>query len=272
MRVRKAVIPCAGVGTRLLPVTKVVPKELLPIGTRPAIQYVVEEIAAAGITEIILVANPQKAAIADYFRPDPALNALLQSKGKHAELEALHQLESLVDIRVVHQHEPLGLGHAILCAQEAVGDEPFLVALPDRLVVHPISATHLLCTMCEQHAGWGLLLEEVPTEMVGAYGIVACTHVDKDCCRITGAVEKPLPANAPSRLSILGRYVLPPTIFAKLAGGNPGALGELQLTDAIDAVARDIPGYGMICPGKIYDVGTVEGLAKACAEIPGTLN
>lgn len=262
-RIRKAVIPCAGYGTRFLPITKIVPKELLPIGNKPAIQYVVEEAVDAGIEEIILVCHRGKTSIVDYFRPDSNLNNFLKSKGKQRELEELKRLESLAEFRVVYQEEPRGLGDAVLSSRAAVGDESFLVILPDDLIVHKVSGSRQLLNVCKKEGSWGILLERVPKERVSAYGIICGGRLAEGVYSIEGAIEKPPPEQAPTDLSIIGRYLFPPVIFDLIARGGKGALGEIQLTDAINALAGQRSGMGMVCQGRRFDVGTPEGLLEA---------
>lgn len=262
--IKKAVIPAAGYGTRLLPITKVVPKELLPIGNKPAIQYVVEEAISAGIEEIILVCHPAKVGIIDYFKPDESLETFLSSRGKKEELADLKRLEKMADFKVVYQKEPLGLGHAVWCAREEVGDEPFLVILPDMLISNETPATCQLLDNC--HGGtseWGVLIERVAPSQVSSYGIIRGEKMREGVYRMMGAVEKPKPSQAPSDFAILGRYLLPPEIMEILEKHREGALGEIQLTDAIDFLAKKRAGRAVIVNGDIFDIGTLEGLTKA---------
>ncbi len=262
MKLRKAVIPCAGYGTRFLPITKVIPKELLPIGNKPAIHYVVEEAVAAGIEEIILVCNQGKHAIIDYFLPNPSLNEFLDSRNKKVELAQLKQIEAMAQFRVVYQEQPRGLGDAVLAAREAVGQEPFLVILPDDLIAHEISGSQQLINAC-QGGNWGILLERVPMERVSAYGVVQGRETKKGIFQIEGTVEKPRPEQAPSDLTIIGRYVFPPEIFSMIASAKVGTGGEIQLTDAINTLAQGRPGCGVVCQGRRFDVGTPQGLQEA---------
>lgn len=269
MIVQKAVIPCAGLGTRLFPITKLVPKELLPIGTKPAIQYVVEEAVAAGIQEVIFVCNRSKFSIAEYFRPDTSLRTLLAQQGKTAEIAELSAIESMVTISVVYQEEPKGLGHAVLCAEPAVGDHPLLVMLPDMLLFGRRSETKHLLAVCEERQGAGLLVHEVPKAQVQAYGVIRGGLIAEGIYRIDALVEKPAPAVAPSTLAIVGRYLLPPTIFAHLADSAPGVGGEIQLTDSLNALAQAGPMYGTVCQGTVCDVGQAEGLFAAWRHVRG---
>lgn len=259
-KVKKAVIPVAGFGTRFLPVTKAVPKELLPVGNRPAVQYVVEEAVASGVEEILFVCHPSKWSIIDYFRPDTKLKDFLRRKGKKKELEELERIESLARFHVVMQEEPLGLGHAILCAREAVGEERFFVILPDVLVVSEVPACRQLLEACDD---WGFLLEKVGRERLSSYGVIQGEAVSDGTWRVQGAVEKPSPKEAPSDLAILGRYLFTPEIFGEIERQEAGALGEIQLSDAIGSLCRRREGRGVVCKGRILDVGTPDGLYKA---------
>ncbi len=261
-KIRKAVIPAAGYGTRFLPITKIIPKELLPIGNKPAIQYVVEEAVEAGIEEIILVCNPHKIPIADFFRPDRYLNRFLEGKGKEKEVVELKRIESMARITVVYQEEALGLGHSILCAEDAVEGESFLVMLPDVLILPSHTGAKQLVEDCAKKMSWGVLLEKVPKEKLSSYGIVKSVINPQGDFVIHGAVEKPRVEDAPSDLSLLGRYLLPAEIFKHINDQKKGAKGEVQLTDAIDAVAQRAPALGILNSGKIFDVGTPEGLSE----------
>lgn len=267
MKIRKAVIPCAGFGTRFLPITKIVPKELLPIGDKPAIHYVVEEAVAAGIEEIILVCNRQKISIVDYFRPDTALIRFLEKRGKSAEIQRLAEIESLADFTVVYQEEALGLGDAVLCTREAVGQESFLVMLPDVLILQEIPASRQLIESCG--GSWGIILERVPKERISSYGVIRGEEISSGLYRIQGAVEKPVAGEAPSDLGILGRYLFTPDIFEEIGRCREGVLGEIQLTDAIDSLARRQNGLGVVCREKVFDVGTPQGLAAALSGLVG---
>ncbi|MBI2067877.1 MAG: UTP--glucose-1-phosphate uridylyltransferase [Deltaproteobacteria bacterium] len=260
-RVRKAVIPAAGIGTRFLPITKVVPKEILPIGRKPVIQYVVEEAIASGIEEIIFIISPGKEMIVDYFRSDPVLESVLGERGKREEIELLGRIPTCAKVSAVYQRQPLGLGHAVLCAKEAVGNEDFLVILPDVVVDAKVPACRQLIEVCGK--AWGLLMEKVPRERVSFYGIVEVERVGNELYQILGAVEKPSSETAPSDLSILGRYLLPPDVFSCIEALTPTALGEIQLTEAIDRLTRQRPAYGAVCQGLLFDVGTPEGFMRA---------
>lgn len=260
--VKKAVIPAAGYGTRFLPITKVVPKELLPIGNKPAIQYVVEEAVASGIEEIILVCSPSKVGIIDYFRPNSGVRSFLEKKGKKEELAEIERIELLADFRVVYQREPRGLGHAVWCARKEIGEEPFLVMLPDVLIKEESPSIRALMGTSLQ-SEWGLLLEHLTPGEILSYGVIRGEKIRERVYEITGAVEKPSYAEAPSNLGILGRYLLPPEILPILNDLRGGVLGEIQLTDAINTLAGRKPGRGILTAGEIFDIGTPEGFREA---------
>lgn len=260
--VRKAVIPAAGLGTRLLPVTKAVPKELLLVVDRPAIQYVVEEAVASGIEEIIFVTSPSKNGIVAYLSPAPELDAWLATQGKADLLADLNRLLSRIRVTCVFQEQPLGLGHAVLCARDAVGDEPCIVILPDDLgEADPPLAAQLL--QVYQQTGTGVVaLERMPREIIHRYGVIAGQERAPRTYEISDLVEKPPPGTAPSDLAIIGRYVLPPEIFPILAGVRPGAGGEIQLTDGLKELQRRRGLFGYEFTGRRHDVGTVPGFLE----------
>jgi UTP--glucose-1-phosphate uridylyltransferase len=263
--VRKAVFPVAGLGTRFLPATKAMPKEMLPIVDKPLIQYAVEEAAAAGITQMVFITGRHKRSIEDHFDRAPELEAELAAKGK-TELLAIVQnispaAESFVYIR---QAEPLGLGHAVLCAEPVIGDEPFAVILADDLIDARESVIGQLAAARERLGGGSVLaVEDVPRADTRRYGIVSSTPVDARASRLSHIVEKPAPEQAPSTLAVLGRYVLEPEVFAHLKQIPRGAGGEIQLTDAI---ARLVPGgatYAYRYEGQRFDCGSKEGFLAA---------
>ncbi|HTN49068.1 MAG TPA: UTP--glucose-1-phosphate uridylyltransferase GalU [Burkholderiaceae bacterium] len=263
--VRKAVFPVAGLGTRFLPATKAMPKEMLPIVDKPLIQYAVEEAAAAGITQMIFITGRHKRSIEDHFDRAPELEAELAAKGKADLLEIVRSIspegESYVYIR---QPEPLGLGHAVLCAEPVVGSEPFAVILADDLIDADRSVVGQLCDARAALGGGSVLaVEDVPRADTPRYGIVSSTAVDARTSRISHIVEKPAPGDAPSTLAVLGRYVLEPEIFAELRRIQRGAGGEIQLTDAI---ARLVPAgrtYAYRYEGRRFDCGSREGFLAA---------
>jgi UTP--glucose-1-phosphate uridylyltransferase len=260
--VKKAVIPAAGYGTRFLPITKVVPKELLPIGNKPAIHYVVEEALASGVEEIVLVCHPSKTEIIDYFRPNKEVRRFLEKKGKKEELIELERIESMARFHVVYQNEPLGLGHAVWCARKEIGQEAFSVILPDVLILDKVPATQQLLEHC-RGGEWGVLVERIPPSEISSYGVIRMEKIRDRVYRLLGAVEKPKDSQAPSDLGILGRYLLPPNIFGILESLKAGTGGEIQLTDAIDLLASEMSGRGVMASGDIFDIGTPEGLREA---------
>jgi UTP--glucose-1-phosphate uridylyltransferase len=254
---RKAVIPAAGLGTRFLPATKAVPKELLPIVDTPAMQYIVEEAVRVGLTDILVVTGRGKEAIADHFDRTPELEAALDKKGDTDRLESIVRPAEIADLHFVRQGAPRGLGHAVLCAAPYVGDEPFAVMLPDDMID---ARDPLLETMLEvqaQRGGSVVALLEVPHNQVSMYGCVAAQPTDAErIVAISDMVEKPAPEDAPSNLAIIGRYVLAPSIFDALRQTGDGALGEIQLTDAMRALAASgEPMHGVVFRGRRYDTG-----------------
>ncbi len=266
MRVRKAVIPAAGLGTRLLPATKAIPKEMLPIVNRPAIQLIVEECVAAGIEMIVLINGRYKGALEDHFDVSYEVEDTLRLKGKADLLERIEPLSSMIDLVSVRQNRPLGLGHAVLCARHIIGDdEPFAVLLPDDLVDAPPghSATEQLTRVYEDTGCGAVALVEVPPGNESMYGMVAGEEVQPGRFRCTWMVEKPKPADAPSNLGIVGRYVLPGRVFGYLAETKRGQGGEIQLTDALVRLMEADGCYGQILQGTRFDTGDVVGLIQA---------
>ena len=265
--IRKAVFPVAGLGTRFLPATKAVPKEMLPVVDRPVIEYAVAEAAAAGVTHMIFVTANGKSALQEHFDRHAELEAVLRSKGNTAELERLAAiLPDGVRCSVEIQTAPLGLGHAVWCARQIVGDEPFAVILPDDVVM---ADTGCLAQMiaCYNATGGNLLaVQDVPPDRTDRYGILEVGN-DQNCpgglAEIRGLVEKPAPADAPSTLSIIGRYILQPEIFSALENGEPGAGGEIQLTDAIAALIGRQPVHGFRFQGVRFDCGDRQGWLAA---------
>ena len=267
MKVRKAVIPAAGLGTRFLPASKSVPKELLPILDKPLIQYGVEEAAAAGIEEVIIVTSPGKEALEAYFHPDPDLERHLAERGSLELLERVKAASSLARVSSVTQEQPLGLGHAVLMAREAVVDEAFVVILPDDVIWYTEGATRQMLDVYEKYGGSVVAVEEVPREAVKDYGVVDSSPVGERVSRIEGVVEKPDPEHSPSRLVIVGRYVLTPQIFQCLERTRPGAKGEIQLTDGMALLLREQPMFAYQFLGTRYDGGAPLGLLRASLEM-----
>ncbi len=260
MRIRKAVLPVAGLGTRVLPASKVVPKEMLPLVDKPTLQYIVEEAVAAGVEEIIFVTSRSKRSIEDHFDAFPELEAILERKGKRKELAELRALQSMAIYTSVRQPEPLGLGHAVLCAKELVGDEPFIVMLGDIIIPPETPCLPQLIDVYEQYGGSVLSLVPLPPEVVPTYGIASIEELGNDALKITHLVEKPALEEAPSDLGVYGRYILTPDIFALLEQTPPGYGGEIQVTDAIEMQAKAGHCYGVQFTGERYDTGTPLGL------------
>lgn len=263
MQIRKAVIPAAGLGTRFLPVTMSVPKELLPIIDRPLLQYVVAEAAEAGVEEVIIVTSPGKESISDYFQPHTALEQRLEAGGEEGLLAKVAEAANLAKVSFVVQHEALGLGHAVLMAKDAVGGEPFVVVLPDDIIAHSPGAITQMVQVSEEMNAGVIAVEALPWEVVHNYGVVDGTPVSDRVYKIQGLVEKPPREQAPSNLTIVGRYILPPEIFGCLENIRPGANGEIQLTDGLLALLRDHDLYAYQFAGNRFDGGTPMGLLRA---------
>lgn len=265
--IRKAVFPVAGLGTRFLPATKAVPKELLPVVDRPVIDYAVAEAAEAGVTRMIFVTSRRDTALEAHFRRLEGLEERLRAQGKTAELERLTAVfPEGVQFEFVYQPEPLGLGHAILCAREKVGDEPFAVLLPDDLVQAEPGCLSQMIRRYVETGGNLLAVESVPRERTGRYGILEI-GADENCsgglAEARGLVEKPAPEDAPSKLAIIGRYILQPEIFAALEIAGKGAGGEIQLTDAIAALIGRQAVHGFRFAGRRFDCGDRQGWLMA---------
>jgi UTP--glucose-1-phosphate uridylyltransferase len=260
--VRTAVIPAAGLGTRFLPVTKAVPKEMLPLVDRPCIEYIVAEAVEAGIERIVLVSATGKEAMVDYFGPNPHLEAHLEATGKGVELAEVRRISNMAEIVVVLQEEAKGLGHAVYTARECVGDAPFAVLLGDDIMdSDPPAISQLIAAHNVDQAVVGLL--EVPLEDTRRYGICAGPFDEAGRMQVREMVEKPEPADAPSRFGIVGRYVLPPDIFEILGQTKPGRGGEIQLTDALATLASQGRVTGVPLFGTRLDTGNVMGLLRA---------
>lgn len=266
-KVRKAVIPAAGLGTRFLPATKAVPKEMIPIVDKPTLQYIVEEALASGIEDILIITGRTKRAIEDHFDTSVELELNLEKGGKTADLE---MVRDIADIRVhyVRQKEARGLGHAILCAKQFVGDEPFAVLLGDDVVDGEVPALKQLIDVYDKTGGSVLGVQEVPLEKVSSYGIVTSQPTDDArTFAVTDMVEKPPVAEAPSRLAVLGRYVINPEIFPILEVTQPGRGNEIQLTDALQVLAKQENMYAYNFEGRRYDVGDKQGFLEATVEM-----
>ena len=263
--VRKAVFPVAGLGTRFLPATKAMPKEMLPIVDKPLIQYAVEEAAAAGITLMIFITGRSKRSIADHFDRAPELEAELAAKGKFELLEVVRNISPETETYVyIRQPEPLGLGHAVLCAEAVVGDEPFAVILADDLIDAEQSAIGQLVDARSARGGGNILaVEDVPSAETEKYGIVSSEPIDSRTSRVSHIVEKPKPDQAPSTLAVVGRYVLEPKIFEHLRSIPRGAGGEIQLTDAIAGMLSSEAAFAYRYQGRRFDCGSKEGFLAA---------
>lgn len=263
MKVRKAVFPAAGWGTRFLPATKALPKEMIPLVDKPVIQYVVEEAVAAGITQIIIVTAAGKEAIADHFDRAVALERALEDRGKHDQRDELRAIAQLAEIAYVRQQEQLGLGHAVGVARPFVGDEPFAVFLSDDLIVHERPCMAQMLEVFERHGGPVVAVERVPPEQISSYGVIKPRPIAPRVAVVEDLVEKPAPADAPSDLGIVGRYILTPDIFDAIAATPPGAGGEIQLTDALRRLLAERPLYAYEFLGQRYDTGNKLGFLKA---------
>lgn len=266
-KVRKAVIPAAGLGTRFLPVTKATPKEMLPIVDKPTIQYIVEEALASGIEEILIITGRSKRAIEDHFDRSIELELNLEASGKTAELEMVKEISSIL-IHYTRQKEPRGLGHAILCAKQFVGNEPFAVLLGDDVVDAQVPALKQLINVYDKTGASVLGVQEVPLEKVSSYGIVTSQPTDElRTFTVSDMVEKPAVEDAPSRLAVLGRYVITPEVFDILEQTSPGRGNEIQLTDALKVLAKEQAMYAYNFEGRRYDVGDKQGFLEATVEM-----
>lgn len=266
-RVRKAVFPVGGMGTRFLPATKALPKEMLPVVDKPAIQYVVEEAVAAGIDDILIITGRNKRTLEDHFDRNFELEHQLRSKGKTGDLADVVELAELADIHFVRQGEPLGLGHAVSVARKHVGSEPFVVMLGDDIMDdHSTVLSDMIKTYDETSASVVALME-VPIEDISAYGCAAVEDRDGAVCRITEVVEKPAPEVAPSNLGVMGRYLFTPAIFEELEHVEPGVGGEIQLTDAIARLLSYQPVLGYVFSEGRFDIGKKLDYLRATVEL-----
>jgi UTP--glucose-1-phosphate uridylyltransferase len=265
VRVRKAVLPAAGFGTRFLPATKAIPKEMMPLVDRPIIQYAVEEAVASGIEQIIIVIASGRSAIEDHFDANPTLERWLEERGDIEMLRAVRRITEVGPIAFVHQKEQLGLGHAVLMAKELVGDEPFAVILSDDVMLNPGGApvTRQLIEQHAAHRGSVVAVQRVPKQDVTRYGILRPVHEEGRLVEIGDLVETPRVSEAPSDLAVLGRYVLTPKIFDMLETTQRGAGGEIQLTDALRSLIDEQPVFGFQFEGQRHDAGTRLGYLSA---------
>lgn len=266
MKVRKAVIPAAGLGTRFLPATKAQPKEMLPIVDTPAIQFIVEEAAAAGIRDILIITGRGKRAIEDHFDKSCELEDFLEKKGEEELLKMVRDISSLVDIHYVRQKEPKGLGHAVHCAKSFICGEPFAVLLGDDIVRADKPCIQQMIEVYERYGASILGVQQVPHEEVSKYGIVDCEKIADRVFKVKDLVEKPDKDKAPSDIAILGRYVITPRIFEFLENAVPGKGGEIQLTDALKRLAETEEMYAYNFIGRRYDVGNKPGFLQATVE------
>lgn len=266
MKVKKAIIPAAGLGTRFLPATKAQPKEMLPIVDKPTIQYIIEEAVASGIEEILIITGRNKRAIEDHFDKSIELENQLQSTGKEELLSMVNDISNMVDIYYIRQKEPKGLGHAINCAKTFVGNEPFAVMLGDDVVDSEVPCLKQLIDCYNEYKTTILGVQEVPENDVNKYGIVKGNYIEDRVYKVKNLVEKPKKEDAPSNIAILGRYIITPQIFEILENTKPGKGGEIQLTDALRTLSSDEAMYAYCFNGKRYDVGDKLGFLQATVE------
>jgi UTP--glucose-1-phosphate uridylyltransferase len=263
----KVVIPAAGMGTRFLPATKAQPKEMLPVVDKPAIQYVVEEAVASGMTDIIIITGRGKRAIEDHFDKSYELEHKLRESGNQEALEEVQRIASMADIFYIRQKEQLGLGHAILCAKKHVGNEPFAVMLGDDIVVNEKPCIGQLVDVHEDYGASVVGVEKVPASKISRYGVISGKRVKDSIFKIDDLIEKPSPSEAPSDLAIIGRYVFEPEIFAYLERIGPGKGGEYQLTDAMRLLCRKKGLYGLRFSGRRFDIGSKADWIRATIEL-----
>ena len=272
IKVKKAVLPAAGFGTRFLPATKAVPKELLPIVDKPTIQYIMEEVVHAGIEEVILITGREKGSIEDHFDTSAELENHLRKKGKHDQLKIVQEVSEMVTLVSVRQKEPLGLGHAVLCAKKAVGNEPFAVLLGDDLIDASVPCVRQMIDIYEELSRGMkssaprpalIAIQRVPRAEAHLYGIIKGKKIRDRVYRIEDMVEKPEKGTAPSNLAIIGRYILPPEIFEILENVRPDRKGEIQLTNGLRELSRQAPIFGYEFFGDRYDAGDKLGYLEA---------
>lgn len=265
-KVRKAVFPAAGLGTRFLPATKASPKEMLPLVDKPLIQYVVEEAVASGIESVIIVTGRGKASIEDHFDVSFELEKLLAERGKHEELKAMRTISEMARVSYVRQQEALGLGHAVLQARDLVGEEPFAVMLSDDIIDAETPALRQLLDVYEKYDAPVVAVFEVAGEAISRFGVIDGDEVEPGVYKIKDMVEKPPQNEAPSNLAIIGRYILTPDIFDEIEKTTPGAVGEIQITDAMRSLLKKRPFYAVRFQGKRYDAGDKLGFLTATVE------
>lgn len=266
MKVRKAIIPAAGLGTRFLPATKAQPKEMLPIVDKPTLQYIIEEAVDSGIEEILIITGRNKKSIEDHFDRSVELELELERAGKNELLEEVRKISDMVNIHYIRQKEPRGLGHAIYCAKSFIGDEPFAVLLGDDIVYSEKPCLKQMIEIYDEYKTTILGVQEVPKEDVNKYGIVESRLIEDRVYKVKGLVEKPSIDSAPSNIAILGRYIINPAIFEILEHTQPGKGGEIQLTDGLKTLSQKEAMYAYNFVGKRYDVGDKIGFLKATIE------
>ena len=267
MKIHKAIIPAAGLGTRFLPATKAQPKEMLPVVDKPTLQYIIEEAVKSGIREILIITGRNKKSIEDHFDKSVELELELEAKGKFDLLEEVRRISNMVDIHYIRQKEPKGLGHAIYCAKSFIGNEPFAVLLGDDIVFHPEKpCLKQMIEVYNQYKTSILGVQKVDDEDIGKYGIVDGKLIEERVYRVNSLVEKPSIDEAPSNMAILGRYIISPAIFGVLEHTKPGKGGEIQLTDALKVLAGREAMYAYNFEGKRYDVGDKQGFLEATVE------
>jgi UTP--glucose-1-phosphate uridylyltransferase len=272
MKIRKAVLPVAGLGTRFLPATKAQPKEMLPIVDKPLVQYAVEEVSASGIPMVVFVTGRGKTAIENHFDVSAELEQELAGKGKQELLEQIRSISGLMHFAYVRQQSPRGLGHAILTARDVVDEEPFAVLLSDDVVANPVPCLKQMLAVFDRYGRSVIAIQKVPRKTVGSYGVIRGRPVPDGewqgrLFRIDDMVEKPKPNEAPSNLAVIGRYILTPTIFQELSATRPGSGGEIQLTDGLRRLLTKEPIYGYLFEGKRYDAGDKLGFLQATVEL-----
>jgi len=266
LKVRKAVIPAAGMGTRFLPATKAQPKEMLPIVDKPTIQYIIEEAVASGVEDILIVSGRGKRAIEDHFDKSYELEDILRRKGEAELLELVQSISNLANVNYVRQKEPKGLGHAIYCARSFIGDEPFAILLGDDIVDSSVPCLKQMIDVYEEYGATVLGVQQVPDSEVSKYGIIKGELIGDRVYRVEDMVEKPDIESAPSNVAILGRYIVTPDLFTYLENAAPGKGGEIQLTDALRAMLATSPVFAYDFIGKRYDVGNKLGFLEATVE------
>jgi UTP--glucose-1-phosphate uridylyltransferase len=265
-KIRKAVFPAAGLGTRFLPATKAQPKEMLPLVDKPLIQYVVEEAIDSSIEQIIIVTGRGKNAIEDHFDISYELEQMLQERGKHKELEQIRRISELTQFAYVRQKKALGLGHAVLVAQELVGDEPFAVLLGDDIIDAEVPCLRQMIAVFERYHAPVIAIMPIDGPELSRFGVIQATEVEPNVYRVSDMVEKPKPEEAPSNLAIIGRYILTPDIFDEIEKTKPDARGEIQLTDAMRSLVKKRPFYAYKFQGVRHDAGDKLGFLKATVE------